>query len=125
MPGRFSAPYFICSGLLTALSVYALTLRLSSARPAAIMATGLLVFSPSFVLYENWLMYSFPAAALLTMSAWALYRYLRDAANASGASLFRRARHAAADAQPVPSGVDDPDRGAARRRAYGSGGGKC
>jgi hypothetical protein len=72
----FFSVVFHVLGLMMALSVYALTLRLSSARPAAIVATGLLVFSPSFILYENWLMYSFPTAALLTVSAWALYRYL-------------------------------------------------
>lgn len=72
----FFGVVFHVLGLMIAVSVYALTLRLSSARPAAIIATGLLVFSPSFVLYENWLMYSFPAAALLTVSAWALCRYL-------------------------------------------------
>lgn len=71
----FSAAFHLL-GILTATSVYALTLRLSSARSAAIVATGLMLFSPSFVLYENWLMYSFPAAALLTLSAWVLYRYL-------------------------------------------------
>lgn len=64
-------------GLLAALSVYALTWKLSGARIAAYVATGLMVFSPSFVLYENWLMYSFPAAVLLTVSALALYRYLQ------------------------------------------------
>lgn len=74
--GAFFSAVFHLLGLLTALIVYALTLRLSGARPAAIIATALLVFSPSFVLYENWLMYSFPAAALLTLSAWVLYRYL-------------------------------------------------
>lgn len=64
-------------GLLLAAVVYALTVHFSGARVAAIAATGLMVFSPSFVLYENWLMYSFPAAMLLTLSAWLLYRYLQ------------------------------------------------
>jgi hypothetical protein len=73
----FFSVVFHLLGALTAICVYALTLGLSSARPAAIIATGLMVFSPSFVLYENWLMYSFPTAALLTLSAWALYRYLQ------------------------------------------------
>lgn len=72
----FFSLVFHLLGLAAAICVYALTLRLSSARPAAIIATGLMVFSPSFVLYENWLMYSFPAAALLTVSAWMLCRYV-------------------------------------------------
>lgn len=74
--GTFFSVVFHLLGLMAAIGVYLLTLRLSASRPAAIIATGLLVFSPSFVLYENWLMYSFPAAALLTLSAWALYRYV-------------------------------------------------
>jgi hypothetical protein len=73
----FFGVVFHALGALLAVTVYALTLKLSAARPAALVATGLLVFSPSFVLYENWFMYSFPAAALLTISAWALYRYLQ------------------------------------------------
>lgn len=67
---------FHALGLTMALAVYILTLRLTGARPAAIIATGLLVFSPAFVLYENWLMYTFPSAALLTISALLLHQYL-------------------------------------------------
>jgi hypothetical protein len=63
-------------GLAMALAVHILTLRLTGARAAAIVATALLVFSPSFVLYENWLMYTFPSAALLTISALLLHQYL-------------------------------------------------
>lgn len=73
----FYSAVFHLLGLLLAAIVYALTLRLSGSRVAAIVATGLTVFSPSFVLYENWFMYSFPAAALLTLSAWLLYRYVQ------------------------------------------------
>lgn len=63
-------------GLLLAVAVYALTCRLSHSRLAGLITAGLLVFSPAFVLYENWLMYSFPAATLLTLSALALYQYV-------------------------------------------------
>lgn len=73
----FLSLFFHALGLSTALSVYWLTLRLSASRLAAGVATGLLVFSPEFVLFENWLMYSFPAIALVTMSAVALYRYVQ------------------------------------------------
>ncbi|HEY0683884.1 MAG TPA: glycosyltransferase family 39 protein [Steroidobacter sp.] len=72
----FFSVVFHLLGLLAAATVYVLTLRLSGARAAAVAATGLMVFSPSFVLYENWLMYSFPAAIMLTVSAWMLYRYV-------------------------------------------------
>ena len=73
----FWSVVFHALGALTALSVYVLALRLSGSRIAAAVATGLLVFSPSFVLYENWFMYSFPAVALLSLSALLLYAYAR------------------------------------------------
>lgn len=62
-------------GLAVALSVYWLTWKLSASRAAAHVIAGLLVFSPAFVLYENWMMYTFPSMALLTFSAVALYQY--------------------------------------------------
>ena len=79
---------FHALGMALALAVYILTLRLSGARPAAIVATGLLVFSPSFVLYENWLMYTFPSAALLTISALLLHQYLATERTRWAAAFF-------------------------------------
>lgn len=73
--GTFCAVLFHLLGVLLALAVFALTSRLSGSRLAGHIAAGLLVFSPAFVLYENWMMYTFPAVALLTISAVALYRY--------------------------------------------------
>jgi 4-amino-4-deoxy-L-arabinose transferase-like glycosyltransferase len=75
--GTFCAVLFHLLGVLLALAVFALTSRLSGSRLAAHIAAGLLVFSPAFVLYENWVMYTFPAVALLTVAAAALYRYLQ------------------------------------------------
>lgn len=72
----YFAVCFHALGLAMALAVYILTLRLSGARAAAIVAAALLVFSPGFVLYENWLMYTLPSAALLTISALLLHQYL-------------------------------------------------
>lgn len=73
----FFSLVFHALGLALALTVYLLTWKLSGARLAGHIAAALLVFSPSFVLYENWLMYTFPSAALLTISALALYRYVQ------------------------------------------------
>jgi len=67
---------FHALGLLTACSVYWLTLQLSASRIAAGIAAGLLVFNPDFVMFENWFMYELPAVAFLTMAA-ALYRYVQ------------------------------------------------
>jgi hypothetical protein len=67
---------FHLMGVVTAFAVHALTKQLSASRVAAGLVTALLVFSPAFVLYENWFFYSFPAMTLLTCSALALYRFL-------------------------------------------------
>ena len=64
-------------GALTAFAVYLLTLKLSASRVAAGIVTALLLFNPDFVLFQNWLMYEFPAVTFLTLSAWALYRYVQ------------------------------------------------
>lgn len=82
------AVLFHVLGLLMAIAVYALTSWLARSRLAGFIATGLLVFSPAFVLYENWLMYSFPAAALLTLSALALYQYVATSSMRWGMTFF-------------------------------------
>ena len=68
---------FHALGLLTGFSVYLLALRFTNSRLAAGIAAALLLFSPGFVLYENWLMYTMLATGLLTMAAFALYQYMR------------------------------------------------
>jgi len=79
---------FHALGLLLAATVYLLTRRLSASRVTAVLTTALLVFSPSFVLYENWLMYSFPAAALVVMAALALHEYIGTRKAVWGAAFF-------------------------------------
>jgi hypothetical protein len=84
----FVALCFHVLGLVAALAVYALTLRLTQARAAAAIAAALLVFSPSFVLYENWLMYSFPAAALLAVAGLLLHQYVATRRTRSALAFF-------------------------------------
>lgn len=84
----FFASCFHALGLAMALAVYILTLRLTAARSAALIAAGLLVFSPSFVLYENWLMYTFLEAALLTISALLLHQYVATRSMRWAAAFF-------------------------------------
>lgn len=72
----FFSGCFHLLGLVVAFCVYALTLRLSNSRIAAGVTTTVLVFSPAFVLYENWLMYTFPSMAMLTLSALLLHQYV-------------------------------------------------
>lgn len=75
-------------GLVFAVGVFALTLRLTGARLAAYVCTALLVTSPGFVLYENWLMYTFLEVVLLVASAVALYQALDRRSTAWAAALF-------------------------------------
>jgi hypothetical protein len=75
----FYATSFHLLGLMLILCAYALTLRLTASRVAALFAALLVLVNPAFVLYENWLMYTFPTAALLLLSAYALIRALDSA----------------------------------------------
>jgi hypothetical protein len=84
----FFGAVFHLLGLLLATVVYALTRQLSSSRVTAMVATALLVFSPSFVLYENWFMYSFPATVLLSLAAWLLYRYVQTRRTQGAVAFF-------------------------------------
>jgi hypothetical protein len=88
-----SAPAFLSLvfhglGLAFAAGMLALTLRLTKSRIAAYLCTALLVMSPGFVLYENWLMYTFLEVVLLTISAVALYQALDRGSTAWAVALF-------------------------------------
>lgn len=87
-PTQYFTISFHLLGLLASLSIYALTLKLSASRLTAVITTGLLVFSPSFVLYENWLFYSFPAMALLAAATMALYKYVETGRTQWCAAFF-------------------------------------
>jgi len=84
----FLAVLFHGLGLVFAAGMFALTLRLTRSRIAAYLCTALLVLSPGFVLYENWLMYTFLEVVLLTLSAVALYQTLDRGSTAWAVALF-------------------------------------
>jgi hypothetical protein len=75
-------------GFALALGLFALTLRLTGTRVAAYVCTALFVVSPGFVLYENWLMYTFLEAVLLMASSVALYQTLDRGSMAWAVALF-------------------------------------
>jgi hypothetical protein len=75
-------------GLAVALGLFVLTLRLTGTRVAAYLCTALVVMSPGFVLYENWLMYTFLETVLLVTSAVALYKMLDRGSTAWSVALF-------------------------------------
>src|SRR5687768_5510890 len=75
-------------GFLVALALFALTLRLTNTRLAAYLCAAVVVMSPGFVLYENWLMYTFLEVVLLVASAVALYKTLDRGSTAWAVALF-------------------------------------
>jgi hypothetical protein len=75
-------------GFGVALGLFALTMRLTGTRIAAYLVTALVIMSPGFVLYENWLMYTFLEVVLLVASAVALYKALDRNSTAWAVALF-------------------------------------
>jgi hypothetical protein len=71
----FQAAY-LAAGLILYLSLFWLQVQLGVSRVVAFAVTALFLLSPSFVLYEHWLFYAFPVAALLTSSALLFYDVL-------------------------------------------------
>ncbi len=79
---------FYAMGLILALAVFALALRLSASRVGGYLCVALVVLNPSFALYQSWLMYSFPEAALLTITAVAMYKYFERESAVWAATAF-------------------------------------
>lgn len=83
---------YILSGLVLYLSVFLLLRRLGVSRVISLVVCTLFMVSPSFILYEHWLFYTFPLAAILTISALLFHEVLagrgRWAAHGFFASLL-------------------------------------
>lgn len=78
---------FVALSLVCGVSLYGL-LRVFGLRPASAgVLTGVYLVSPTAAVYENWLFYTWPMAALLTLSAILFYRLVQD----TGAATARRA----------------------------------
>ena len=76
-------------GLVLVLSTYLLQVELRVPRWAALAVTLVFVVaSPAFLLYENWLNYAYPTAALGTFAAWCLIRFLRTVRARFGFGFF-------------------------------------
>jgi hypothetical protein len=67
---------YLAAGLTLYLALFRLQVKLGVSKGVAWAASTLFVVSPSFVLYEHWLFYAFPLAALLTLSALLFYDVL-------------------------------------------------
>jgi hypothetical protein len=76
-------------GLALVLSAYLLLVELTVPRYGALVVTMIcVVASPAYLLYENWLNYSYPTAALTTVGAWSLIRFLRTRRARFGFGFF-------------------------------------
>jgi hypothetical protein len=90
--GSRSTVEVVCAlalGLAIVLFAYLLLVELRVPRVAALVVTLVgVVASPAYLLYENWLNYSYPTAALLTFGAWCLVRFLRTRRARYGVGFF-------------------------------------
>jgi hypothetical protein len=76
-------------GLVLVLCSYLLLVEMQVPRLAALVVTLIcVVASPAYLLYENWLNYSYPTAALTTFGAWSLARFLRTRRARFGVGFF-------------------------------------
>ena len=68
---------------------YLLQVELRVPRVAALVVTLVVVVaSPAYLLYENWLNYAYPTAAFGTVGAWCLVRFLRTGRARFGLGFF-------------------------------------
>jgi hypothetical protein len=93
LPVGLRRPVEVCAalvlGLTMVLCTYLLQVELRVPRWAALAVTLVcVVASPAYLLYENWLNYSYPTAALGTFGAWCLIRFLRTRRVRFGLGLF-------------------------------------
>ena len=77
MQETVAATTFIAFGLVMVLSTSAIMVDLHVPTGLALVVTAVVIVDPSFVLYENWLSYGYPCAALLTFAALCLLRFAR------------------------------------------------
>ncbi|MGA2837124.1 MAG: hypothetical protein ABSF84_11060 [Acidimicrobiales bacterium] len=76
-------------GLTMVLCAYLVMVELRVPRWAALAVTLVcVVASPAYLLYENWLNYSYPTAAFETLAAWCLIRFLRTERARFGFGFF-------------------------------------
>lgn len=93
LPTGLRGPAEVASGLALGLVIvvctYLVMVELRVPRLAALVVTLVaVVASPAYLLYENWLNYSYPTAALTTVGAWTLIRFLRTGRARYGVGFF-------------------------------------
>ena len=79
---------YLIVGLLFFLSLFSLMKRLGIRDTLAFWCTVLFMMSPAVILYENWLFYSYPVAAILCFSALFLHRFVEKFRFSDGLVFF-------------------------------------
>lgn len=75
-------------GLVLVLSTFGLMVELRIPTGLAFAGAALLALGPSTLLYENWLFYTYPTAALVSLGAFSCARFLRTSSRPWGALCF-------------------------------------
>jgi hypothetical protein len=84
----FFALTYLAGGLLLHVSIFALLARLGVRPWLAVAAALLFAISPASILYESWLFYTQPVAAVLAITAVSLHRLVRREGRLDDALLF-------------------------------------
>ena len=79
---------YLLFGLICYLSSFILMLRLSVSRGLAFLLSTAVVCRPSFLLFENWLMYDVPVTALLGLAALAFATFSASRSRAAALCFF-------------------------------------
>ncbi len=77
---------YLAAGLVCQLATFLLMRALGVGRAVAGILSTILVIRPSFILFENWLMYDVPVTALMCLAALALARFAQ-----TGSALYAHA----------------------------------
>ena len=97
---------------------YLLQVELRVPRVAALVVTLVVVVaSPAYLLYENWLNYAYPTAAFGTVGAWCLVRFLRTGRARFGLGFFGAYAADGPAQQHLPGRMAAGGGGAGRGRA--------
>ncbi len=90
-PGHYSLAFqvlYLLVGWALFVSLFWLQVRLGVGRAVALLASAFFMASPAFFLYEHWLFYTFPLAALLTAAAFLFHRLLSGGRAWPAGALF-------------------------------------
>jgi hypothetical protein len=87
-PARAFHGIYVAIGFALHVMTYLVMRRLRVPMRLALAVAVILAISPAAILYENWLFYTHPLAALLIASALCLHRYLTGGRRADGVAFF-------------------------------------